>query len=309
MVHYWSLDDVRLNNSWLTIGSFDGVHLGHQEIVGNLTSGAHAAGAPAVVLTFYPHPSIVLGKRNGSFYLTSPEDKASLLTHLGVDVVITHPFNREVAAMTAAEFMNRLNEHLGLKRLCVGYDFALGRGREGDVPTLRRLGKELGYTLEVFPPVKVDDQVVSSSRIREMLTLGEVAQAARLLGRPYSVKGEVTRGDGRGRTIGIPTANLAVWEELILPAAGVYVGQAVVSGQTFGAVTNIGIRPTFSSNSSSPHIEAHILDFDGDLYSRQIELTFLQRVRSEMRFPNAQALVEQIHQDIALARQILSIKK
>lgn len=305
MLHYWSLQDVNLKSSWLTIGSFDGVHLGHQEIVGKLTAGAHASGVPAVVLTFYPHPAVVLGKRNNTFYLTTPEERASLLGNLGVDMVITHPFNREIAELTAYQFMSYLVEHLSPSRLWVGYDFALGRGREGDVTTLQQLGQELGYLVEVMQPVRLEEEVISSSRVRALILEGEVRKAAELLGRPYRVSGRVVPGDGRGRTIGIPTANLSLWEHLVIPKTGVYACKAVVNSQEYGAVTNIGVRPTFKSDSPSPTVEVHILDFDKDLYGNHVHLDFIDRLRGERRFSGVSALVEQIHRDIDITREIL----
>jgi riboflavin kinase/FMN adenylyltransferase len=248
---------------------------------------------------------VVLKKRTESYYLTSPEERAELLGELGVDVVITHPFNLQVADMSAREFMASLHKHLDLKHLCVGYDFALGRGREGDVPMLQELGEEFGYSVDAVPPVEVDGKVVSSSLIRAHLAAGEVEQAARLLGRPYQVGGEVVLGDGRGKLLGIPTANLSVWAERALPKAGVYVCQARLDRRMWGAVTNVGVRPTFENQPVQPRVETHILDFSDEIYGKQLALDFLVHLRDEVRFPNAQALVEQINNDITQARIIL----
>ncbi len=309
MEHYWSLEGVSLKNAWVTVGSFDGVHRGHQEIIRKLTAGARKMGAPAVVLTFYPHPAAVLGRRQDPFYLTSPEERAALLHELGVDVVVTHPFTLELAQLTARQFMEYLVDHLGLQHLIVGYNFALGHGREGDVPTLGRIGQDLGYSVEAIGPVEVDGQVVSSSLIRGRLAEGEVVQAAALLGRPYQLSGEVVLGDGRGKSLGIPTANLSVWPERALPQAGVYACRAWVDGQSWAAVTNVGVRPTFEAQPVLPRVEAHLLDYSSDLYGRQIQLDFIARLRDEMRFASVQALVEQIHTDIARGREILRLEK
>lgn len=306
MQHYWSLDDVHLQDSWVTIGSFDGVHRGHQAIVHTLTAGAHAAGAPAVVLTFHPHPAVVLGGRQGPFYLTTPEERAAILGELGVDVVVSFPFNREVAQMTAREFMSLLSKHLKLSELWVGYDFALGRGREGTVPVLRQIGEELGYRVEQIAPIEIDGQIISSSQIRSALMEGEVEKAAQMLGRPYRIGGPVVTGDSRGRTIGIPTANLEVPNERVLPKAGVYACQAFHNGRTYQAVTNVGFRPTFENQPPTPRVEAHLLDFDQDLYGQNLDLTFNARLRDEQRFPGVEALVRQIHEDIERARTILA---
>lgn len=305
MHHYWSLEAVHLENAWLTIGSFDGVHRGHQKIIQKMTMGAHNAGAPAVVLAFFPHPGVVLHKRQDLYYLTTPEERAEIMGGLGVDVVITHPFNHEVANMGAREFLLGLKEHLALSHLWVGYDFALGRGREGDVPTLRRLGKELGYQLHVIKPVQDASGYVSSSLIRKKLAEGDIQTVNQLLGRPYQIEGTIIHGDGRGRTLGIPTANLEVWPERALPKAGVYVCKGYIGSESWGALTNVGIRPTFENQPVSPHVEAHLLDFDRDLYNQSICLEFITRLRDEQRFPNVQALVTQIQKDISFGREIL----
>ena len=305
MQHYWSLESVSLKDAWLTIGSFDGVHRGHQKIIRNLTAGAHRVGAPAVVLTFYPHPSEVLSKRQGSFYLTTPEERAALLGEWGVDYAITHPFNLKIAALSAYDFMAYLKKYLGLRRLFVGNDFALGHGREGTVPRLEQLGDGFGYYVNVIPPFKIGDVTVSSSQVRTALAEGDVQQADLLLGRPYRVSGEVVPGDGRGRTIGIPTANLSIWSKRVIPKVGVYVGRARVDGCAWGAVINVGVRPTFESQPVLPRVEAHLLDYNQELYGKEVRLDFIARLRDEQRFPNVQALVEQIHRDISRAREEL----
>ncbi len=301
-----SLKSFHLKNTWLTIGSFDGVHRGHQEIIKNLTSGAHTVGAQAVVLTFHPHPAKVLGKRQDFYYLTSPEERADLLGQMGVDYVITYPFDLQVAGTSARDFVEEIHNHLGFRHLWVGHDFALGRNREGDLPTLRRLGEEFGFTVEVVEQVKVDGLAVSSSQVRALIREGAVDKAELMLGRPYTVLGTVVPGDGRGRTIGIPTANLSVWEEKLLPRSGVYVCRAWLGGEAHGAVTNIGVRPTFDQQELIPHLETHLLDFDQDLYGKEISLEFISRLRDEQRFPNPQALVAQIQKDIERGRLILS---
>jgi riboflavin kinase/FMN adenylyltransferase len=306
MQHLWSLDEASLQGAWLTIGSFDGVHRGHQEIVRKLTAGARASASPAVALTFYPHPALVLRGQRGPFYLTTTEERAALLGKLGVDVVITHPFSRQLAAMSARDFVNLLKARLDFRQLWVGGDFALGRGREGDIPTLSRLGQELAFSVQVIPPVEIEGQVVSSSQVRTLIASGDVHSASRWLGRPYRVAGEIVHGDGRGRTIGIPTANLATWPEQLLPAAGVYAGLARLGRKTWGAAVNLGVRPTFDGRTVLPQLEAHLLDFDGNLYAKTLQLDFIARLRGEQRFPNIQALVDQIQQDITQTRRILA---
>ncbi len=305
MQHFTSLEPLRLQGAWVTIGAFDGVHRGHQALLRDFVAEARAHNAPAVVVTFYPHPAEVLGNRRNPFYLSTPEEKAALIARLGVDVLVTHPFNREVAQRSARDFMEDLHAHLGLRRLWVGYDFALGRHREGDIPTLRRLGEALGYTLHVVEAYRQDGMVVSSTRIRQALSAGDVALAARLLGRPYAVPGKVTRGDGRGRQLGFPTANLAVWPKRMMPAAGVYACQAEAGGEVYPAVVNLGVRPTFEQRPVAPRLEAHLLDFSGDLYGQTLTLHFIARLRPEQRFPSAEALAAQIARDVAAAREAL----
>lgn len=307
MRHFWSLEDIQLENSWVTIGSFDGVHRGHQQIIDKLTAGARKNGSLAVVVTFYPHPAVVLGKRAKAFYLTSPEERARLLGQLGVDVVITHPFNEQVASTRAYDFMRKLNEHLHIKHLIVGSDFALGRDREGNVATLRRLGEEeFGYTMEPVSAVTNAGEKISSSQIRVALAQGDVEKATDLLGRPYRVSGEVVHGDARGREIGVPTANLDVWADRCLPKTGIYVCQAHVLGETWGAVTNVGYRPTFKPQPDTPVVEAYILDFDRYIYGLNLKLDFLSRLRDEKRFSSVEALVDQMRQDIKEAKEQLS---
>jgi riboflavin kinase/FMN adenylyltransferase len=262
--------------------------------------------APVVVITFFPPPAVVLGKRVKPSYLTTPDERASLLGGLGVDIVITHPFDSQVAITPAKDFMSNLKVKLGLECLMVGYDFALGRDREGDVDFLTSLGKQLGYSVKAIPPLKIGAEIISSSLIRRTLSVGQVKRAARFLGRPYRITGEVVPGDGRGTTIGIPTANLNIWSSRAIPATGVYVCQALVDGDTLAAVTNIGVRPTIDPKSDLTWVEVHLLDFNENIYGKVIQLDFIDRLRDERRFPDIQTLVDQIHQDIHRARNMLN---
>jgi riboflavin kinase/FMN adenylyltransferase len=301
-----SLYDASVNRSWLTIGSFDGVHIGHQSLIKQLVNGAHADGSPAVVLTFHPHPVTVLRGKTGDIYLTLPEERADLFISLGVDVVIIEPFTMELAQTSAREFIERLSKSLGLKHLLVGHDFALGRGREGDFEVLSRLGLEFGYKVDEVEAIQHQNEIISSSRIRLMVEAGEVNRTAQNLGRPYRVSGEVVAGDHRGRKIGFPTANLSVPIGKIIPAAGVYACRAWIDDKAWEAATNIGVRPTFDGQGKTVHLEAHLLDFSGDLYGRTVSLDFIERLRGEKRFPDIQALITQISKDIQLTREILS---
>jgi riboflavin kinase / FMN adenylyltransferase len=312
MLHFHSFEEVTLSNAWATIGTFDGVHRGHLAILAPLVKAAHAAGNPAAVVTFYPHPVAVLRGIQDPYYLTTPDERADLLGAVGIDAVITLTFDHALAALTAEEFMQRVKRHLGLRELWVGYDFALGRNRQGDIPTLRRLGEEMGYDLRVIEEISLGGMKVSSSQIRGLLAEGKVAQAAQQLGRPYSLEGEVIHGDGRGKGLGIPTANLAVWPHKIVPAKGVYATWTWVKdsqsaeAQRVPAVTNVGVRPTFENQPELPRIEAHLLDFDHDLYDQTVKLEFLEYLRPEQRFASIDALLAQIAQDTNRAKEVFS---
>jgi riboflavin kinase / FMN adenylyltransferase len=305
--HLTSLDGVNLQHVWLTIGSFDGVHLGHQELIRELNKKAHEDGSLSVVLSFYPHPAVVLRGKKGPFYLTTPDERAILLDELGTDVVITHPFTSEIAQTSAHDFIEYLKSHLVFQQLWVGNDFALGHGREGNVDTLKLLGKEFGYLVQVIQPVVFDGQKVSSSQIRNLIFGGNIERANKLLGRAYRLSGVVVHGDGRGRLIGIPTANLEINDEKLIPGAGVYACKAEINGKQWQAAVNIGIRPTFDSPDQLSHVEAHLLDYSQDLYGQQIYIDFISRLRGEQRFPSVQALIDQVHSDIEQTRKTVIV--
>jgi|Deesub1362A_J573_1020465.scaffolds.fasta_scaffold02271_6 riboflavin kinase/FMN adenylyltransferase len=306
MEHLRDLKSLHLDGSYVTIGSFDGVHLGHQSLIRHLVAAARKAALPSVVLTFYPHPSVVLRGRRPAFYISTPKEKAALLADLGVDIVITQTFDRHLSRVKALEFLELLRRHLGMRALFAGENFALGHGREGNVAFLKAHCEALGFALHVVEPVLAGGEVISSTRVREALRAGDVARVARYLGRPFVIPGEVVAGSARGKQIGIPTANLKVWEERAFPGSGVYACFARKEGGRWQAVTNIGVRPTFSDNQAQPVIEAHLLDFQGDLYGSHLELVFIERLRDERRFPSPEALIQQIQADIKRAREILN---
>jgi riboflavin kinase/FMN adenylyltransferase len=304
--HYTSLTGVNINNTWLTIGSFDGVHIGHQQLICELNHRAHQAGAKSVVLSFHPHPTTILRGRTDAFYLTTPSEKVKLLDELGTDVVITHPYTFEISQSTAREFVCYLMEHLGFQQLWAGIDFALGRGREGNIDYLKLLGRELNYQVHIVEPITADGRTISSSLIRNLLVEGKIAEANKLSGRPYQVTGEVIHGDGRGKSIGIPTANLETGNEKLIPRAGVYACQVIIMDKRWPAAVNIGIRPTFESSDERAHVEAHILDYSEDLYSQQISIEFISRLRDEKRFQSVEELISQVHNDINKTREIIA---
>jgi riboflavin kinase/FMN adenylyltransferase len=304
MQHYRSLEEVTLQNSWLTVGVFDGVHRGHQQIIEKLTAGAHANDAPAVVLTFDPHPASVLGGREIKC-LTLPDERADLLADLDVDVVITERFTRELSMVTAYDFMSLLTRQLGLKHLLIGYDFALGKGREGNATRLMEIGAELGYSAEVVSALSDESGVISSTEIRKLIEVGNVAEATRLLGHPYSLHGPVIHGDARGRTINVPTANIAYSREKMIPAKGIYACRAYLNGQKYLAAINIGTNPTFTPDKETPNVEAHLLDFRREIYGEDVRLEFVAHLRDELKFDSVETLLEQIWKDVEMTRKIL----
>ena len=304
MQHFRSLEEVNLQRSWLTVGVFDGVHRGHQEIIGKLVVGAHKDDTPAVVLTFDPHPASVLSGREVKS-LTMPNERAALLQELGADVVITERFTRELSTVTAHDFMARLRRHLALQHLLIGYDFALGKGREGNAARLTEIGADLGYSVEVVSALSDESGVISSTEIRKLIEVGNVSEAARLMGHPYSLHGSVIHGDGRGKTIDVPTANVAYPSQKMIPARGIYACWAYLNGAQYRAAINIGTNPTFTPDKETPNVEAHLLDFHQEIYGEDLRLELVARLRDELKFDSVEVLVKQIWKDVEDVRTIL----
>ena len=298
------LDQLHLDASVLTIGSFDGVHRGHQALVREMVLDARQLGVPAVVLTFFPHPSVVLRGRRPTFYIMTPDEKATALADLGVDVVITQPFDLALAHIAAADFLALLRLHLGFRSLWIGEDFALGHRREGNRLFLEQAARRDGFELHAVPPFRMGGEPVSSTRVREALRSGDVARAASYLGRPFALPGKVVRGAGRGRRLGFPTANLDFWDERAYPGVGVYACWVLAGGKRLAAVTNIGLRPTFDED--KPTVETFILDFQGEVYGQELRIELVHRLRGEVRFPTPEALREQIEKDVAATRTYLA---
>jgi riboflavin kinase/FMN adenylyltransferase len=304
-VRLGSLAPLGWEPSAVTVGNFDGVHRGHQALVSAAVGQAADAGGTSVVLTFDPHPARVLRPAHAPAELTTLEQKAELLAALGVDRLAILPFDPAVARLSAAEFAGTvLRETLGARRVVVGASFRFGRGREGDARALVELGAGLGFLVHAVAPVLEGGRPVSSSRVRSDLARGHVAEARALLGREHFVDGRVVPGDGRGRTIGVPTANLDPENE-VLPAPGVYAGRCrLAEGGDWPAVVNLGRRPTFGGGALA--LEAHLLDFSGDLYGRRLRLAFHERLRDEQRFSSTEELVARIHDDVRQARAVRS---
>ena len=306
MQHIYHLSHASLSRpSIVTIGVFDGVHRGHQHLLRQLVQGAHSSDRLAVVLTLFPHPDLVLRGLVGRYYLTTPEQKAALLGDMGVDLVITHPFDQEVRQIRAAAFVDQLKGHLKMSSLWVTADFALGYQREGNFAFLSAQGHEKGFEVREIELLMSDHtEAISSSGIREALLAGDVQKAADWLGRPYAVVGPVVHGDHRGRTIGFPTANVDVGAEQTVPAYGVYACRARLGSEQFMAVTNVGERPTFGGKDL--RIEAYLLDFDRDIYGQSLTLEFVARLRGEQKFNGLDALVQQIRADVEQGRALLA---
>jgi riboflavin kinase/FMN adenylyltransferase len=288
----------------LTIGAFDGVHRGHQALISDVVSRARATSRLSGVLTFHPHPAVVLAAKPAPDYLTTPGEKIALLEGLGLDLTALLTFDSRTASMPAREFVKMVCWHLRLRELWVGADFALGRDRQGDVAYLRQLGRELGYEVHAVEPLILDGQIVSSSRIRGLLRGGEVGLAARLLGRYPSLSGEVVEGARRGHSLGFPTANLEVRPERAVPADGVYAVFALLGRERYLGVANVGVRPTFDDGQRT--VETYILDFAADIYGCDLVVEFVARLRGERRFENVEDLVAQIGEDSERARRILA---
>ena len=306
MKHVQSLKDANLKTpSLVTIGVFDGLHTGHQALIRQLVDKAHSQDKLAVVITFFPHPDKVLHEVDDRYYLMTPDQRANLILKMGVDCVITHPFNDSTRQMRASDFVDQLVDHLKISELWVGSDFALGYKREGNVEFLTAQGQEKGFSVTAIELIMSDsgDKVIRSSEIREHLMVGDVDRVRAWLNRGYTVVGEVVHGQQRGRTIGFPTANIEVWAEQIIPANGVYAGWATLGDKTVKAVTNIGIRPTFDGDNVT--VEAHLLDFNRDIYGETLELSFETRLRAEKKFNGIDELIAQIKADADSARAYL----
>ncbi|MGE3524133.1 MAG: bifunctional riboflavin kinase/FAD synthetase [Candidatus Dadabacteria bacterium] len=285
-----------------TIGNFDGVHMGHKRILAAVKQSAAEKGVGSCVITFHPHPQKVL--RNIDVPLLLPmRERLRLLEAEGIDYAACYTFTKEIAAMTAEEFVNEiLVGRLHIKHLIVGLDFSFGKNREGHAELLRELGEKHGFEIEVAEPFTIDGEVVSSSAIRNLLRAGDMKKAAAFLGYNFYIDGTVGEGEKRGRQIGYPTANLETdWE--ILPKEGVYATRASVDGVKHDSITNIGYRPTFGD--SKLLIETHIFDFSGNIYNKRLAVEFVRRIRDERRFESVDALVEQIGKDVEQVKQAL----
>lgn len=293
--------------SVVTIGNFDGVHVGHQSIFRQVIRRAREKSGIAVVLTFEPHPVTVLAPKKQPHILTPFSKKAKYIESCGIDRVVCEEFNRQLVEMPAQDFAATvLADRLQARQVVVGAGFSFGQGRKGTVSTLAEMGKKLGFSVHLTDPIKMHGSVVSSSRIRRLLDEGNVEEAGELLDRPYTISGAVVKGQQRGNTLGFPTANLEPGSNVI-PAQGVYAILVDINETSYRGLVNIGHNPTFGQEPLS--IEAHILDFNQQVYGKEMEISFIRRIRNEIAFSSADALASQIHKDIQTAKNIFAGSK
>ena len=288
-----------------TVGTFDGLHLGHREVLREIVRRAQRSGRESLLVTFEPHPLRVVRPDSAPPLLTSLDEKAGLLRDSGLDHFCVLPFTPVLQAYPARRFVTEiLLEQLRMRELVMGYDHGFGRGREGSVDTMRALGAELGFGVDVVDAVLLGDAPVSSTRIRKLLEEGDVVAAARLLGRPYTVRGIVERGAQRGRELGFPTANLRIDPaEKLVPRPGIYAARGLVDGERLPGLLHLGPRPTFAG--AGPAIELHLLDWSGDLYGRELTVEFCARLRDIVAYASAGELVAQMHRDAEEGRRVL----
>jgi len=289
----------------LAIGVFDGVHLGHQGVMGQARDDARVAGGTAVVLTFDPHPLRVLQPDRAPLLLTSTEHKLALIDKLGMDACLLLAFNKPFSLTPPEQFINTVARQTNqLQEICVGTRFRFGHDRAGDVRLIEALAPQCGFVAREIKSVMLGEEMISSTAIRQHVLHGQLDRAAAMLGRPFSILGTVEPGEHRGRELGFPTANLNSHDE-VLPPDGVYVVRVIIGSEQFGGVVNIGVRPTFASTQPLRVLEVHILDLARELYDQKAEVLFLSKLRDEQKFPSAEALKTRIAADIGEARQIL----
>jgi len=294
----------------VTIGTFDGVHRGHWEVLSQIRRRARKAGRRSVLATFYPHPLTIVRPELAPPMLTTPVEKKEILAESGLDYAVFLPFTPLLAEYTPRRFVEEiLVGRLGVKELVVGYDHHFGKGRAGDADTLRELGSEMGFDVHVVGPVGAGERPISSTDIRRALLEGDVVSAREGLGRPYSIRGIVVRGEQRGRTLGFPTANLEVSGggsagQKLIPAPGIYAVRGILKAGTYNGALHLGPRPTFKG--SPPSIELHLMDFEKDIYGEEVRVDFVRHLREIRPFDSQRTLINQMREDVREARAILS---
>ena len=291
--------------SRITIGSFDGLHVGHQTIIHRLVEDAHQNEQKAAVVTFFPNPVVFLKKINTPFYLTTNLEKTGLLKQFGVDQTITYPFDAQFSQSSAESFIQKLYKKVPFDTIYIGYDFHFGKNRDGNEQKLSELGQQYGFQVVVQKPVDFNSLPISSSIIRSYVSEGKVDILYPFLNRWYSLMGKVVHGDGRGKELGVPTANIEYESQKLLPPNGIYATRIHIGDEVHPAATNIGFRPTFYNTPSTKTVEAYILDWDRDIYDKIVTLEFVCKLRDEIQYKDRQALIEQIQKDIKETREII----
>src|SRR5260370_3043635 len=289
---------------FLAIGVFDGMHLGHQAVISTSAEHARSVNGTPVVVTFDPHPEKVLRPQAAPHLLTATQHKIGLIRDLGVGHLLIIAFDKQFAATEPEDFVKQLVKHSKpLREICVGHEWSFGKNRRGNLGLLKKLGAKFDFEVVGIPPVTLNGELVSSTAIRHAVQTGDLRKAAVMLGREYTILGTVVRGDDLGKKIGFPTANLSAHNEQF-PPNGVYFAQAMLDGVIYPGVVNLGYRPTMSSDRSDRILEVYLLDFDRDIYGKDLELRFLHYLRAEKKFENVDALVQQIERDVQQARAL-----
>jgi riboflavin kinase/FMN adenylyltransferase len=290
----------------VTVGTFDGVHRGHWAVLQEIQARARAAGRRSVLVTFHPHPLKIVRPEDAPPLLTTPVEKKEILAESGLDYAVFLAFTPELARYEPRRFVEEiLMGRLGVEELVIGYDHGFGRGRSGDAETLTRIGGELGFAVDVVGPVEAYHQAISSSGIRRWVADGALERAREGLGRPYSIRGVVVKGDGRGRQLGFPTANLTGFPpDKLLPPAGIYAVRGITRAGIHDGALHLGPRPTFQG--APPSVELHLMDFDGDLYGEEVRVDFIRHLRGVVPFDSAESLVRQMRADVAEAKRVLA---
>lgn len=285
----------------VALGTFDGIHLGHKAIINKAITEAKRLNCLSIVLTFSNHPLSILSPHNSPLTITNQLEKEKIISSLGVDVLINMPFTEDFLKITPYDFIKMVKSFLNPKKIVVGPNYSFGHKGAGNPELLRKLGLEFDFIAEIFPPILYDDHIVSSTLIRNLIIEGNVERANILLDRFFKITGNVTHGDKRGKQIGFPTANINIVEGLVMPMNGVYATKVKYDNLVYNAVTNIGVNPTFKGNNR--RIEVHILDFDKNIYGQEIEVEFIGKIRSEIKFSSADELIKQIRKDLITAKR------
>lgn len=290
---------------YATIGAFDGVHIGHQYLISSMVEQAKKDSAETLVVSFHPHPAVVLKPIPMPFYITSPDEKEQIFHDLGIDHVLCLKFTKEMSRFSPEQFLDLVLSKFSVNQFWLGVDFALGKNRSGNITVLDQIGKEKGFSIINFQHLEDEGEKVSSSKIRNWILEGDFPQTNRALNRYYSIQGVITHGDSRGRKIGFPTANLDVWKGKLLPSPGVYATWIEIDNEIYPSVSNVGIRPTFDNQTNQPRVETYIHDFSQDIYNNHVELHFVEKTRSEKKFESVELLIKQIQKDVKQSEEIL----